>query len=263
MRYLSKEEIINRVIAKEFVIEDPQERERQLNKMCLIQLNLLTDEEKNKKFPTRYCGGFFYNSLEEFEKASKESYFILQARTNECIRGMFVDVASAKFPTRQCNGYSYSSWAEFQKQDLDRKNKECSEELEKYSTKHCGVFYYSSVKEFHEKNPNCCEVINLTPDERYSAGEPSQLEIISGKLFGFNFSGTRVRMNILKKDERFNERFNSDFETKSNPKFLYLRIYFRETNYCGDFVYDAIEAITEEGYKSYQKRFINNKNSEN
>jgi hypothetical protein len=42
--------------------------------------------------------------------------------------------------------------------NLDKKDSLCANDLEKYSTEKCGVFYYGSLKEFYEKNPDCCDV---------------------------------------------------------------------------------------------------------
>ena len=63
-RYLTEQELIDRVIEEEFVISDDTKREKLLNKICINYGP--EDENYTKEFPQRKCGMITYKSIKEF-----------------------------------------------------------------------------------------------------------------------------------------------------------------------------------------------------
>ena len=97
MRYLSGKELLDKTIAKQFVMEDKDKREKSLNRKCSIRK--ISEFELNEEFTEKKCGDITYSSWKEFfEKGLK----------NKC------EDFDKKFAI-DCGTFYYSSLEEFYK----------------------------------------------------------------------------------------------------------------------------------------------------
>jgi len=111
-RYLTEQELVDRVIEKEFVISDDVEREKRLNKMCINYGK--EDENYTKEFPQRKCGMITYKSIKEFVDKADHG-----GDREECYADR--DELFKKSQLEKCrdNKLYYSSVQEFHKKNPD------------------------------------------------------------------------------------------------------------------------------------------------